>query len=281
MIYVVTSVHNRYAITKKFVEQCKEQTVRDQLHLILVDDGSTDGTDQMVRSILPDSTILYGNGNLWWAGGLQKAYDWIVENQLPEEDVVLITNDDTRFASDYMETGIRLIMEHPNTLVVGTGYGIHSGEMLDGVFTHSYVNGSGSLLPPDSEGNCASTRSLFLTVGAWKKIGGFHPVLLPHYASDFEFTIRAHKKGFRIRSFQELTLEFDEGTTGANTYDRMTVKKLFSKRSNSNPFYKISFIILTTPVYLLPVHLCWQIGRYIHKIGIFVGIIKRSSQKEA
>lgn len=271
MIHIVTAVHNRYPITEKFVAACKRQTVKE-IHLILVDDGSTDKTDEMVRRELPESTILYGDGNLWWAGGLQKAYDWICENRIPDEDPVLITNDDTVFGDKYLETGIRLLDQHPGTLVAGTGYGLRSGRMLDGIFTHSYVSGSGELLPPDSESNCASTRSLFLRAGDWKKIGGFHPVLLPHYASDFEFTIRAHKKGLRIRSFSELTYQFDEGTTGDNDYEKMTLKKLFSKRSNSNPFYKISFICLTTPVYLLPVHLCCQIWRYIKKIGVFVRI---------
>lgn len=42
--------------------------------------------------------------------------------------------------------------------------------------------------------NCLSTRGLFLRVKDFKKIGGFYPKLLPHYLSDYEFTIRAYKK---------------------------------------------------------------------------------------
>jgi len=274
MIHIVTSVHDRYSITSKFIEALKRQTVKD-LHLILVDDGCTDGTGDMVRRELPDSTVLRGNGDLWWAGGLQMAYDWICDNHLPDEDPVLICNDDTAFADDYLETGIRLLQENPDTLVVATGYGLHNGKMLDGLFTHSYMTGTGALLPPDSEGNCASTRSLFLRVKDWKRTGGFHPVVLPHYASDFEFTIRAHKKGLKLRSFSELSVQFDEGTTGDNDYDKLTRKKLFSKRSNSNPLYKISFICLTTPVYLLPIHLCCQAWRYVKKLGTFFKILRR------
>ena len=50
MIHVVTSVHNRYAITEKFVKCLQAQTCKD-IHLLLVDDGSTDGTDKMVKEM--------------------------------------------------------------------------------------------------------------------------------------------------------------------------------------------------------------------------------------
>ena len=43
MIYVVTAVHDRYRITEKFVENLLKQSYKD-IHLLLVDDGSTDGT---------------------------------------------------------------------------------------------------------------------------------------------------------------------------------------------------------------------------------------------
>ena len=81
MLYVLTAVHNRYAITEKFVKQLANQTFKD-IKLVLVDDGCTDGTPQMVMSVLPDSVILEGDGNLWWGGALHKAYKWIMKNGL-------------------------------------------------------------------------------------------------------------------------------------------------------------------------------------------------------
>lgn len=277
MIYVVTSVHNRYQITEKFVDCLLRQTCSG-IHLILVDDGSDDGTDQMVLKKMPNATILYGDGNLWWGGALHKAYQWLRDHG-SDSDPVLISNDDTVFDETYLETGIRLLREYPDTLVAGSGYGMQSGKQLDGIFTHSFADGTGHLMPPDSQANCASTRSLFLTVGIWKKIGGMHPVLLPHYFSDFEFTIRGYRRGFAIRSFEALKYTFDEGATGNNQYEGLTGKKLFGKKSGCNPLYRLSFIVLSTPLAYLPGHLCHQAGRYLRKLGLFLRIIKRKQER--
>ena len=266
MIHVVTTVHNRYPITEKFVESLCRQDC--EVHLILVDDGSTDGTDQMVRRKMPTSTVLYGNGNLWWAGGLQKAFDWLREHAA-DEDAVMISNDDTVLPAGHVAAGAALLTGE--RLVVSPGYGAKSGELLDGLFWHSFADGTGRLLPPGSEGNCASSRNLFLTVGQWKKIGGFHPFLLPQYFSDFEFTIRAYRKGFRLECFEELAYRFDEEATGHNSYSGLTWKKLFSKRSGLNPFYRLNFILLSTPPRYLPAHLLHQRKRYGKRLSRMAG----------
>lgn len=278
-IHVVTAVHNRHDITQAFVEGLKTQTC-GAVHLVLVDDGSTDGTAEMVKREMPDATVLRGDGNLWWGGALHLAYRYFKNGGADDADYVLITNDDVRYPADYLATGAALLEAHKNTLVSGCGYGIHSRKAEDGVVLHDdpayeaeceaaqgYV--------PVWDGNCASTRSLFLRVGDWKRIGGFHPVLLPHYASDYEWTIRAHRKGFAIRMFEELRYEINDETTGDNQYASLTLKKVFSRRSVTNPFYRMNFILLTTPVHKLPAKIARQIGRYAGKRRIIRDIVKK------
>ena len=244
MLYVVTAVHNRKPITEQFVDQLLAQTYSD-IQLVLVDDGSTDGTADMVREKMPNAVILQGDGNLWWGGALHKAYGWMKKSSLNDQDYVMFSNDDVMFDKRYVETALSILKDRPDTLLTGYGVSIQTGKQIDGAVKFRFPKMlSGTIRAAEAEGNCASTRSLFFRVRDWKMIGGFHPVLLPHYLSDYEWTIRGSRKGLRIYCTGLLQYGVNEETTG---YKKPTMKTIFSKRSVSNPFYKINFALLAAP----------------------------------
>ena len=267
MVYVITAVHNRINITERFIESLANQTYVERIHFLMVDDGSTDGTDKMVRRRYPDSTILYGDGNLFWGGALDMAYKYFSRQLLRDDDVIFYFNDDAKLGDDYIQTAVKLLSAHPNDLITGCAYGMKTKQQLDGAVDFDLRNGHVNRLPAGSIGNCASTRALCMSARTYKDIGGFHPVLLPHYASDYEYTLRAAKKGHRIISSKQLRYTFSEDTTGDNSRARLTLKKIMSKRSKFNPFYKLSFILLIAPVYRLPSYIKYQLT-HVHKDNI-------------
>lgn len=266
MLYIITAVHNRFAITKRFTETLLRQTTQDY-RLILVDDGSTDGTADMVRQALPQSIILRGDGSLWWGGALHMAYRYIKNNaDILDTDMVLMANDDSIIPDSFLETGVRILAQNPDTLVTGCGYGLHCKKQLDGAVHYDFANSQDTVLMGEVEGNCASTRELFLSVRTLRALGGFHPHLLPHYLSDYEYTIRASKRGYKIKAYEALRYDYDEGTTGTNSDKKLTVKQLFSKRCMANPLHRINFIFMVTPFRHLPKALLCQFRRYGKKL---------------
>jgi GT2 family glycosyltransferase len=247
MIHVITAVHNRYSITEAFVQSLLKQTY-EPIHLILVDDGSTDGTTDMVRKLMPDATTLAGNGNLWWGGALHKAYLWVCDN-LNDSDYVWIANDDTHFPDDYCEKAVAILQSRDQVLLTGYGVSKQTGQQVDGAVNFVFPEVAAYLVEEENAcGNCASTRSLFLRAKDFKHIGGFHPFLLPHYGSDYEWTIRGCRKaGLHVYCAISLKYEVNEETTGYYMPQKQSVRKLFSKRSMSNPFYKILFALMAAP----------------------------------
>lgn len=248
MLYVVTASHNRKEITKRFAKCLKASSIHDY-KLVLVDDGSTDGTSEAIKEILSDNLIvLRGNGNLWWGGALHMAYKWLCKNAR-NDDCVLFSNDDVLYSSDYLEKGMELITKMNNQLLLGLAYSDQTGALFDApiVWDCSIAEGRRCDKAP-WRGNCSSTRSLFCKVFDVKKIGGFHPIILPHYLSDYEWTIRACKKGYTIVSNDELFYTMSEAETGNRDRKKLKIRQLFSKKSNMNPFYRLSFIFLTVPV---------------------------------
>lgn len=247
MLYVVTAVHNRYQITKQFVERLCQQTYKD-ITLVLVDDGSTDGTVDMVKTLMPNSVVLQGNGNLWWGGALHLAYKWFPK-KTSHSDYVWIANDDTTFANDYCEKAISILESHSDIMLTGYGVSKQAGKQVDGAINFVFPECVG-YRNENSEAfeNCASTRSLFLKANHFIKAGGFHPILLPHYGSDYEWTIRACRKNkLKVYCTDKLRYEANEETTGYHDPKVQSLKKIFSKKSTSNPFYKINYALLAAP----------------------------------
>ena len=266
MVYVITAVHNRFDITKTFIARLNEQTIKKDIFLVLVDDGSTDGTSKMVRDCFSNVHIIRGNGNLWWGGAMKLALEWVAEHAEDKEDYVLISNDDVNFDAFYIENGIKKVDNSgANVLVTGLGVSVNTGEFKTTPILWDYKKGVGKAVNPEEYSNCVATRSLFFRVKDINKIGGFHPILLPHYQSDYEWTMRAVRKGYTIKSFKELIYNFDELTCGYGNYRRLTIGQIFSKKSSCNPIYRINFYLMVTPIKYLPICLVNQIRRIVRK----------------
>jgi GT2 family glycosyltransferase len=97
-------------------------------------------------------------------------------------------------------------------------------------------------------------------------VGGFYPHLLPHYLSDYEFTMRAHKKGLKLLVPPDIRLYWNRETTGFREIEERSLlpflRKYFSKKAAGNPLYWTTFVLLSSPVKYMPIHLAkvWQIA---------------------
>jgi len=254
-VHVLAPVHNRRAVTERFIGHLLAQTYRDW-HLVLIDDGSDDGTADMARAALPQSqlTILRGRGDWWWAGSLQQGYLWIARTGVAADDLVLMINDDTEFGPEFLSKGVAAM--RPKALLLAQSCDSNGQSCEAGVFwdwKRLICTGVGEGEPI----NCFSTRGLFLHAGDFLKIGGFFPKMLPHYLSDYEFTIRAHRKGYALISSRELSLRYFEALTGIRSTRGLSVwqslKTNLSIKSTANPIYWTSFVLLACPArYVLP-----------------------------
>lgn len=161
----------------------------------------------MVKALRPNAIILHGDGNLWWGGALHEEYKWLKANG-KLGTYVMYANDDTTFGEGYIEKGIELIKEYPHSLITGCGYSRNSGKLIDTAVEWDFKTfRMAEITRADSVGNCASTRSLFMEIEALIKIGGFHPILLPHYGSDYEWIMGADDDAVEAAEKPEVKVE--------------------------------------------------------------------------
>ena len=264
-VCIILPVHNRRAITEAFVD-CLLQQTEQSYHLILIDDGSTDGTAEMVRARIRRLSVISGNGNWWWAGSLQRGVNWLNDNVSDVNMVVLIVNDDVRFTADFLQTAVQLLDENPATLVLAQFQDVNTRQPIPTGVEVDFSRLTITEVTASEKVNCLSTRGLFMRWGDMKKIGNFHPCLLPHYLSDYEFTIRAHRKGMKLLTSPDLMLIPNPAATGFRNFEaigfRRFYRQFFSKKSVGNPIYWTSFIILACPLRWIPINLyrVWKLA---------------------
>lgn len=258
IVYVLLPVHNRRETTERFLH-CLAQQTYPHIHLILVDDGSTDDTSGVARKYFPDLTLLTGTGDWWWAGSLQQGYKWLKKEARAASDILLIINDDTEFEADFVGNAVAALRDRSRVLLLANLYSQQTGDHVEAGVRVDWKSMSFGGIKDPEQINCLSTRGLFLRVEDLFTIGAFHPVLLPHYGSDYEYTLRAFRLGFRPLSIPGVRLWLNESTTGVRALDKLRptefLRLSFSKRTTQNPIYWTTFILLTCPTSYIPINL--------------------------
>jgi GT2 family glycosyltransferase len=252
MIYILLPVHNRKTITLECINCINKQTF-NEIRIILIDDGSTDGTAEGVIEQFPNTHILKGEGNWWWGGSLHQGYKYINSIITNQDDIILILNDDTTFDKHYLENGMQIIKNNENTLVGSISFSKQSNELIDRGKKIDWKRYKIEDVVDDEKVECLSTRGIFIPVLIFKRIGGFHPYILPHYLSDYEYTIRAASKGYKLICDNNLYLIQNQETTGVHSLKEINqniiakIKLMLSKKYSQNPFFISVFILLRCP----------------------------------
>ena len=278
-IYILLPVHNRRNITERFID-CLVAQAYTNYHLLLIDDGSTDNTDEMVRSKVKNLTVLKGTGDWWWAGSLQRGLEWLKENNTDDNALILFINDDVCFSPEYLEQACRVMANKKGVLVLSRFKSVDNLRIIETGVCADLQRLSFKVAKAGEKINCLSTRGLF---AYWKDIltiGNFHPTLLPHYLSDYEFTIRAHNKGFGCESSANLLIEPNDETTGYHKINEKHfvdfIKKYFSKKSAGNPIYWTAFVCLTSKFLWVIPNLIRIWGRVVKEVYQFFFVSRNS-----
>lgn len=214
----------------------------------------------MVHSQIQSLTVIKGKGDWWWAGALQQGYEWLKSQDIQPDDIILMMNDDTQFEDNFLEIGRKILLQNPETLLLALCYSQQTGKLIEAGVKVDWKNLDFQQLAKPEETNCLTTKGLFLKYKDFLRVGGFHPKLLPHYLSDYEFTYRAFRKGLKMMTDESLKLWGDEETSGYHKIEVQSIaqffKKFFSIKSPSNPLIWIHLVTLVCPWY-------WKLSCYI------------------
>jgi GT2 family glycosyltransferase len=259
IIYIVIPVHNRLEATRKCLESLRNQTYT-AFRIILVDDGSADGTSKFVKENYPEVTVLTSDGNLWWTGAINLGIRYAMVRGVAR-DAILVINNDVEVYPDYLETLYRLWQSMPRTLIGSILVDIDNPAVIDNggnivnwwtakfsVLNHgkrldefskdhyvdvSFLTGRGTLIP----------LQVFYDIGLYDE---------KHFqqCGDTEFPVRAKNAGYRlIVSYDAVLKSYLTASDHINVSSYYTLRDVrnyfLGIRSNCRLRYRFFFSLKT------------------------------------
>lgn len=114
-VEIVTPVHNRREITLQCLKSISRLNSEGlSIGVVVVDDGSTDGTGDAIRRDFPEVDVMHGDGSLWFTEGTNVAVRRALEKG---PKYILQINDDQVFDADALRLAVETAERHPRAVV--------------------------------------------------------------------------------------------------------------------------------------------------------------------
>jgi GT2 family glycosyltransferase len=206
-VYALIPVFNRLEHTRGVLDCLRAQRADEDIRLIVIDDGSSDGTREFLSG-QHDVTVLDGDGTLWWGGAVELGLRHVLAIANPN-DWVLLVNNDTRFGSDFVQELLNAARVHapaavgsvicdeadPERLIsLGVAldtWRLRTREKLERPRRRDAGRGPHAV-------DALSARGTLYPVAAFQTAGGLRPRWLPHYLADYELAVRVRRAGYRL-----------------------------------------------------------------------------------
>lgn len=254
-VFALIPVFNRLEHTRTVLHSLRAQNRAEDLCVVVVDDGSTDGTAEYLRT-QSDLVVLNGNGNLWWGGAIDLGLRYIVP-RAQQGDYVLFLNNDTNFAPNYVDilldvskrnngaaVGSAIVEERDHHKVVSIGPRVDLWRL--GIWDAiTDLSDDERLQPnPTYQVDALSGRGTLYRAELFQRHGMMRPRLLPHYLADYELAMRFARDGkvpllVSTRATVISPPTYGNATTGFSWWTR-----LFSRKSSANIIYGLTFFLL-------------------------------------
>ena len=196
-ILALATCHNRCEKTQKCLETLIKGNPNIQFDFIIVDDGSTDGTKLMLEEF-EQVTIIEGNGNLFYSGGMRMAIDKAKKRK--NYDYCMFFNDDVTFFDNAIERMLKLFKPEYRILVGAT-----CGS--DGKITYAGVNKLSKWIPKceivysdESKLITCDTfnaNCVLIEFNTFLKLDNIDPVYV-HGMGDYDYGFNASRKGIKL-----------------------------------------------------------------------------------
>lgn len=214
-IVALMTVRNRKASTVACITRLLDGAQHHRIaKIVVVDDGSSDGTSDALQQFGEVVRIISSDGNAYWAGGMRIATQAALEE---DADFHLWVNDDADLADDAVDRLLDVFFSQPEERAVVTGVMVdpeRETEVSYGGYSRRtrawYRFDRLPLSDAVQDAVAANGNLLLIPRRTLEAIGGIDPAFTHHYG-DWDFTLRASARGIPV-----LVAPGSHGTTARN-----------------------------------------------------------------
>jgi len=197
---------------RHFLEDCLSSVLASDddgiiKRVVVVDNGSTDGTQDYLAETFPQVDCLSESENLGFAGGNNRGWDHI-QQRYPNAAYVCLLNQDTKVASGWLTPLVRHLQQHPNVACVQSKLMLHpQTDRLNSAGNRSHFLGFGFVTGYGEvdAGQYSQPRSIDFASGAamvvrapvLRRFGLFDPMLFL-YLEDVELGWKIRQAGLDV-----------------------------------------------------------------------------------
>lgn len=211
-LVIIIPTYNRRNFLTKLLSQIKRQLLllNVNIKVVVVNDGSSDCTEEILIKNFNEVNIIKGDGNWWYTKSMNEGFKYAIENFNP--DFFLTLNDDLELDEKYLDSMINSVNVIGNERIVGS---LSLTAELPRRVTSSGVYKKNNIF-----GKSYSYHK-FLEIVDLDKLKGLHKSIMlpgrgmlipakilidldyfdekfPQYHSDIDFCLRAIKKGYKL-----------------------------------------------------------------------------------
>ncbi len=196
---VLMTCHNRKNKTLQCLERLFNIEVPnniDKLQVFLVDDGSSDGTGDFVKTKFPQVHVIQGDGNLFWNQGMRLAWDMAAKAH--NYDFYLWLNDDVELNNNAL---VELYECYKECQEQRDHVSIITGAFKNSDTSESFSYGGkteeGNVIPNGSLQKCKfiNGNAVLIPKAIFNELGNLS-VDYTHGMGDYDYGLRAIDKGF-------------------------------------------------------------------------------------
>ncbi|MBE0639809.1 MAG: glycosyltransferase family 2 protein [Bacteroidales bacterium] len=238
--YVIVVTYNATRWIEKCFGSLQQSTI--PVNIIAIDNGSTDGTPEIIRNKFPLVQVIQNSDNLGFGKannvGIRKAYD-------AGADYVFLLNQDAWVEPDTIEKLIQAQQREPEFGIVSPVHLNGSGDALDQYFSQYIIPKFCPKLYSDKWLGKLKDEIYeveFVNAAAWllyrktiETVGGFSPLFFL-YAEDDNYLHRLRNHGLKVGVYPHVSIFHDRHEREPNQYftnsEEFKIRQLILKYSD-------------------------------------------------